>query len=215
MKKWSIVLLVFALLSSNVTKAGAQMKEVVEFGINLERLAQLKSILSTLKKGFDIVSKGYGTVKDLSEGNFKLHQVFLDGLLEVSPAVKKYHKIPEIISMQLALIKRAKSDLNVIIREGGFSLQEMNYIKSVHDNLRSQSLQNLDELVNVTTAGKFRMSDEDRLKAIDRIHQDMIEKLNFLFLFGKNSMSLSLEKKKNEMELNRLKALQGIENNKK
>ena len=207
--------MVFALLSSNVTKAGAQMKEVVEFGINLERLAQLKSILSTLKKGFDIVSKGYGTVKDLSEGNFKLHQVFLDGLLEVSPAVKKYHKIPEIISMQLALIKRAKSDLNVIIREGGFSLQEMNYIKSVHDNLRSQSLQNLDELVNVTTAGKFRMSDEDRLKAIDRIHQDMIEKLNFLFLFGKNSMSLSLEKKKNEMELNRLKALQGIENNKK
>jgi len=212
MKKLFVAVSICALLGLGIPiKADAQIKEIVEFGLNVDRLAQLKSILTTMKKGFDIVSKGYGTVKDLSEGNFKLHKAFLDGLLEVSPTVKKYHKIPEVVSMQLALVRQTGSALKTLTREGSFSLKDMNYVRSVYSNLQNQSLQNLEELINVTTAGKLRMSDEDRLRSIDRIHQDMREKMDFLQTFNTNTMGLALEQKKLEQEMIRLKGLQGID----
>ena len=34
------------------------------------------------------------------QGNFNLHKAFLDGLMMVSPAVKKYKRVADIITLQ-------------------------------------------------------------------------------------------------------------------
>jgi hypothetical protein len=39
-------------------------------------------------------------------------------------------------------------------------------MNSVYSQLVNQSLQNLDDLTNVLTAGKLRMSDDERMRAI-------------------------------------------------
>ncbi len=75
--------------------------------LNIEKLNQLRKILKELKAGYEILFKGYSTIKDLSEGNFKLHEAFLDGLLQVSPAVKNYARVKDIVQAQLAIIKEA------------------------------------------------------------------------------------------------------------
>jgi len=41
----------------------------------------------------------------------------------------------------------------------------------------------MDELAGVITAGKLRMSDAERLKAIDRVYTGTMDKLNFLRAF--------------------------------
>ncbi len=73
----------------------AQSTEVQQLLLNIEKLSQLKKILSNMKKGYEIVSNGYNTIKDISKGNFNLHQDFLDGLLQISPTVRKYKRIAE------------------------------------------------------------------------------------------------------------------------
>src|SRR5687768_17492678 len=98
MKKCLVVISMFICFVSKSTYA--QSFEAQQLLLNVEKLAQLKQILSDLKKGYGIVSAGYNTIKNISEGNFKLHQVFLDGLLQVSPVVKKYKRIVDIISNQ-------------------------------------------------------------------------------------------------------------------
>ena len=36
--------------------------------------------LKDMKEGYEIVSKGYSTIRDISKGSFNLHEAFLDGL---------------------------------------------------------------------------------------------------------------------------------------
>ena len=56
----------------------AQSTEAQQLLLNVEKLAQLKKILSNMKKGYEIVSSGYNTIKDISKGNFNLHDEFLN-----------------------------------------------------------------------------------------------------------------------------------------
>ncbi|MFX5583033.1 hypothetical protein ABTE20_20720, partial [Acinetobacter baumannii] len=80
--------------------------------LNIEKLAQFKKILKNMKNGYQIIFKGYTAVKDISQGNFNLHKTFLDGLMQVSPAVKKYKRIADIISYQLRISKEYKLAFN-------------------------------------------------------------------------------------------------------
>ena len=82
MKK--ILLIVF--LSTNI--CFGQSQEAKQLLLNVEKLAQLKLMLSHMKTGYQILEKGYTSIKNISQGNFNLHRDFLDGLLQVSPAVK-------------------------------------------------------------------------------------------------------------------------------
>ena len=65
---------------------------------------------------------------------------------------------------------------------------------NVYSNLFNKSLQNLDELTMVITAGKLRMSDDERLNAIDRIYIDMGDKLVFLRTFNKENNVLAIQR---------------------
>src|ERR1700730_18790216 len=94
-----IFLITIGIARPNIVKA--QTQEAQQLLLNWEKLTQLKSVLKNMYEGYRIVSKGYNTIKDISQGNFTLHQVFLDGLLEVSPAVRKYKRVFDIINYQL------------------------------------------------------------------------------------------------------------------
>lgn len=65
-----------------------------------------------MKTAYVVIMKGYKTVRDLSQGDFNLHKVFLDGLMAVSPAVKNYKKAADIVSMLLEIPKEYKSAYN-------------------------------------------------------------------------------------------------------
>lgn len=82
-----------------------QSQEAQQLLLNWEKLTQLKKILNDMYKGYEIVSQGYNTIKNLSQGNFNLHKIFLDGLMQVSPAVKKYKRVADIIACQGMIVK--------------------------------------------------------------------------------------------------------------
>ena len=65
---------------------------------------------------------------------------------------------------------------------------------NVYDNLFRKSLQNLDELTMIITSGKLRMSDDERINAIDRIFTDMQDKLTFLRVFNRENTGLVVQR---------------------
>ena len=138
--------------------AAAQAQEIEQLTLDIEKLTQFKQILSDLKKGYQIVSGGYNTIKDLSKGSFDLHKGFLDGLMAVSPDVKKYKGVKDIIDDQLAIVKDYKAAYNRYKKDGNFNSDELTYMGKVYDNLIKLSLADLDELTMVMTDNKLRMS---------------------------------------------------------
>lgn len=193
-------------------KANAQSAEIQQLILNIEKLSQFKKILSDMKKGYELLSGGYKTVKDMSEGNFSLHKTFLDALMQVSPVVRNYKRVRGIINFQMLLMKESKNGLNRFVKSGNFSEKEINYFEKVYGNLLSQSLRNLDQLTMVVTADKLRMSDDERLQAVEDIYLQMQDKLLFLRNFNATSNVLALQRAKEAKDVYASKELQELKN---
>lgn len=200
MKKILILTILITLLMIPVKSMG-QSAEIQQLILNIEKLSQFKKILSDMKKGYELLSGGYKTVKDMTEGNFSLHKNFLDALMQVSPAVKNYKRVAEIVEYQISIVKESRNGMNRFIKSGNFSGQEINYFEKVYGNLLNQSLRNLDELTMVITADKLRMSDDERLKAVDDIYEQMQDKLLFLRNFNASSNVLALQRSKEKNDV--------------
>lgn len=210
MKKITMILLVALLGIASQHKAKAQADEIAQLLLNVEKLAQYKQILSDLKKGYDILNGGYQSIKDLSEGNFSIHKTFLDGLMQVSPAVRKYYKVGEIIDYQVRLVKEYKAAQDKYIRSGLFTVSELNYIGKIYSNLFDNSLRNLDELTLVITANKLRMNDDERLASIDRIHAESSDMLQFLRHFNGSTTLLGAQRQNEKQDISTMDNIHGI-----
>lgn len=211
MKKWTIVLTLLLIGVVGMQRAEAQAQELEELALDIEKLSQLKSILQEMYDGYKILTTGYNTIKDIAQGNFSMHKLFLDGLLSVSPTVKKYQRIVDIINSQQTLVTEYKTALAHFKGLQLFSSADINYLQSVYDNLFDKSLQNLDELLMVITDNKLRASDAERMNAIDRIYKDMEDKLEFLRDFNNHTGLLATQRQKALQENKSLQRLYGIQ----
>jgi hypothetical protein len=207
-----VILLIFFICMSKAEKSNAQAQEIQQLILDIEKLTQLKGILSDMKTGYQIYQQGYGGISQLSKGNFDLHSVYLNGLLSINPTVKNYGRIAEILTQQASLLSEYKSSYKQFRQSGTFNANELIYMGDVYTQLAIQSLENLDELTNVLTAGHLRMSDDERLRAIDRIYASSSDKLQFLRHFNRQGVNLSLQRSKEIGDTHTLKQLYGINN---
>lgn len=192
------------------TSSNAQSDEAQQLLLNVEKLAQFKKILKNMKDAYTIIFKGYTAVKDLSQGNFTLHKTFLDGLMEVSPAVKKYKRITDIFNYQVRILKEYKAAWQQFRDDKQFTLTEIDYLGKVYTNLFTETLKSLEELAMVITSGKLRMSDDERLQAIDRIYTNVVDQYSFLNEFNNNTAILSLQRKSEQAEIKMSRIINGI-----
>jgi hypothetical protein len=199
MKKcvWFVCLLVIGL------NGKSQSQEIQQLLLDVQKLAQLKSILEDLKKGYTILESGYSTIRDISQGNFNLHDLFLNSLLEVSPTVRNYKRIADIISLQLGIVKEYQKASKQFRASGLFDGNELNYISSVYSNLFNKSVKNLDALATVITSGQLRMTDDERLNEIDGIWKNIFDQFSFLKDFNNKTKVLALQRarEKNDVEV--------------
>jgi hypothetical protein len=203
MKKciWCILLIFIG------ANAYSQSQEAQQLLLDVQKLAQLKSILEDLKKGYTILESGYSTIRNISEGNFNLHDLFLSSLLEVSPTVRNYKRIAEIISLQLRIVKEYQAAFKQFKGSQLFDDNELNYLTSVYSNLFNQSLRNLDALGTVITSGQLRMSDDERLSEIDGIWKNICDQFSFLKDFNNKTRVLALQRAKEKSDVEVIKAL--------
>ena len=195
------------MLIGTTTFSRAQSTEIQQLLLNYEKLNQLKNILSDMKKGYKIVSKGYTAIKDISQGNFNLHEAFIDGLMAVNPAIKNYKRVVDIISYQKNIVREYKSAFIRFKQNGSFSPDEIEYLGKVYGQLFNKSIQNLDELATVITSSKLSMSDDERLQAIDRIFADTEDKLQFLRDFNKQANLLAIHRSREQKDVETMQQL--------
>lgn len=211
MKKLLLILLLLT-ASAKIQLASAQAAELQQLVLDIKKLAQLKEILRDMKTGFYIVSKGYGAIENLSEGNFNLHEAFLDGLFIVNPRLRKYQRVADIIRYQKALLKEYKSAFRAFKSSGAFTPEEITYLAEVYGNLFDRSLQSIEELTLVLTDSRLRMTDDERLTTIDRIYKAMQDKLSFLRSFNGRAKLLQQQRIRARQNAGEIKQLYNLKN---
>ncbi len=172
----------------------------------IEQIAALQVYASYLKKGYDIANQGISTVKDFKNGEFGLHSTFINGLEMVSPVVRNSVQVAEIINFQLKISKR----LNYLKTNDWLSVDNQFYIRKVKDHVMEECATDLEELLLVITSGKVEMSDDERIKRLDRIHNAMLDKAEFTQSFCSQVDLLIRQKEDSQRSIDQLKKYHGI-----
>lgn len=212
MKKHLKILIVALLICSALplTSRAQSIADCLEqLALDYQKLSGLKNILSQMYTGYEILTKGYNSVKEVSQGNFDLHKAFLDGLLVVSPTVRKYPRVADIINDQALLLKEYDAAWNSFRQDKHFTPDELGYMLDVYNNLVSGSLKNLSDLAMIITDSRMRMSDAERLAAIDRIFSSSRGQLDFLHSFNDHNYRLALQRADAAGDRETLKTLYG------
>jgi hypothetical protein len=188
----------------------AQSQEAQQLLLNWEKLRQLEEILDNMYRGYKILDKGYTTIKNIAQGNYTIHQLFIDGLMAVNPSIRNYKRIPFIIEYQKLLLKEYQRAYNRFRQDPNFKLEEIEYLANVYKFLFDASLRNIDELMMIITATKLSMSDDERMQAIDRIFFDMEDKLIFLRTFNNNTQLLAIQRAHSRNDVETMRKLYGV-----
>ena len=210
MKKCVFGCVFLSLILCSSFSGKSQSFETEQLLLNLQKLSQLKSMLEDLKKGYEVIRNGYNRVKEVSEGNFQLHDLFLSHLLEVSPMVRDYYKVGQISKNGLKLIRECKEAFQYFRQSEELTKEEISYLKNVYTQLLSKSANYLADLAEILTSGVFRMSDNERLNRIDQIHFSLLNQLIFLRHFNAQNKVLLTLRAKARNEIGTSKNLYGL-----
>ncbi len=188
----------------------AQGFDVEQLLLDIQKLTELKQILTDLKQGYQILDAGYTAVRDIAKGNFNLHQAFLDALLAVSPAVKDYKRVADIVNLEASMLGKYQAAWGQFQRSGRLTPGELSLLGQVYGNLFKEAAKGLTDLVNILTDGTMRASDAERMAAIDGIYAGMVEKAGFLDRVNNTTALLAIQRAGEEKDVGVLKSLYGL-----
>lgn len=176
----------------------------------LQQIAALQVYLGYAKKGYNIVTSGVNTIRNIKKGDFNLHRDFFNQLKNVNPAIRRYAKVADIIAYQLKIIKQTKLVLQQIRETKQFTETELDYCKQVFDTLLNECIKTVEHLILITTSGELEMKDDERLKRIDGLYADIQDKYSFACSFSEDMGLLAAQRWGEQMEINRSKLINGI-----
>lgn len=168
----------------------------------LKQLAYLKLYAGYLKKGYDVVSDGLGTIKGFTSGELGLHEAFFGSLALVNPLIKNDYRVMEIVSMQGKISKTFNSMLRLELGS-----ENLTYICSVRDRIIAECNKDLDELLLVTSASELEISDQDRLARLAKVYGSMSEKLEFVLGFYVEVQTIAQSQKDGGKTIQKLRRL--------
>jgi hypothetical protein len=106
MKGWKVwVIALMLVLPASGVMAQSVSDDIQQLLLDVEKLSQLKQILTEMYQEYTMLYNGYEKIKGLSQGTFSLHKVYLDGLLLVSPSVSSYWKVADIVLKEANLVR--------------------------------------------------------------------------------------------------------------
>lgn len=173
----------------------------------VDQIAALKVHLGNLKKGYQIVQRGLYTIDNIKSGNFNLHRDFFSSLNNVNPHIKNSAKVADIIAYQIYIIRDFKQTNARLKQDGNLTPEELYYLGYCYTNMMRSCEVTLMELMDTITKDKKQMTDDQRIKEIDRLHEDMRDKYAFVRAFGNDNLALSAMRSKEKRDADLRKTL--------
>lgn len=159
----------------------------------LKQIALWEIYIKDLEKGYEIAKEGLNTISDIKNGDFHLHLDHFNALMEINPDIKKYSKVVEILLLQ--------SDIKKLVTKS-----DDDYINSVWRHLNDRCNADVDQLNKLLSPGNYQMTDDERIKNVDKLYADMKDKYAFAKSFSNEVKILSVQqlKEKNEVQTSML-----------
>lgn len=211
MKKCLLVLIFFtvSILSQAQTFAEWFNQKSTQKKYLIEQIAMLQVYIGYLQKGYTIAKTGLTAIGDLKNGHFSLDKDFFSSLGNINPNVKQYKEVAEIILINNKVVQLSERTKKYTSDNNFLSSSEIYYLNKVFEKLVDGCGNLRDQLVVIVTSGKVHMSDDERIKQIDLIYEEMRERYKFANSFEGDVKILCQQRKKEQSDVNTLDRLYG------
>lgn len=176
----------------------------------LQQIAANEIYIEYLQKGYKIAESGLNTINDIKHGDFNLHSDFFNSLKTVNPKIKNWAKVADIISFQIQIIKQARSAVQHIQASNQFTATEITYLRNVFDHLLAECTKSINSLIDIITSGQTEMKDDERIKRIDAIYDDMQDKLAYTKSFSFDAAMLAMQRMQEATDVQVSRKLNGL-----
>jgi len=208
------LLLLLILMNTNSGKAQTAAEwtrqKATQIRYLYQQLAALEVYAGRLKEGYDIARKGLNTVRNIRNGEWRLHEGFFEALDIVSPAIKAHPKVAAILFAQKHLLKETGALRKQLLQEALLTSKEKAYVESVCANLLWESAHDLEELLAVITSDNYQMGDAERIGRIETLFTQVQEKGVFFQSFRQTVAGLAGGKKVDLRDINLSKRLNAL-----
>lgn len=207
---FSLLILNFKFISAQTFDEWFHQKKT-QIKYLLQQIAANEMYIKYLQKGYKIAQSGLQTINDIKQGDFNLHNDFFNSLKSVNPKIKNLAKVADIISFQLQIIKEAKSSVQYIKASNEFTSTEITYLQNVFTHLLDECTKDISYLTIIITSGQTEMSDDERIKSVDFVYNDMQDKLSFSKSFSFDAAMLAMQRNQEQSDIQVSKKLNGLQ----
>ncbi len=152
-----------------------------------------------------------GEIADWVQQQKDLYEGYYQELWEVKQALQYYTAVREMIEKQVRLVKGYQQAYSALMRDGHFSLDELDRIKAVFEEVLVKSKTVVDQLGMVINGFVTQMDDGDRLSMINDLSAGIDKNYRQLQAFSQDMMLLSVRRAKDENDLKMIKLLYGMD----
>jgi hypothetical protein len=224
MKKYTVILFISltSLFTVMPTKQGnaivwmvvtEAIKKVLEaMDANIQRLQNKTIGLQNAQKALEnqLSKLKLKEISDWAEKQRKLYQKYYDELAKVRDAISKFKKVKGIIERQSMLVREYRKAYGMFKNDDHFTAEEILYMGEVYAGILDESVKNLDQVYLAIKGMTTKMSDGERLEVIDHAAARIEVNISDLRLFNNQNMVLSVQRSKDQYEIERVKRMYGL-----
>lgn len=153
-----------------------------------------------------------GQIGDWEQKFKDIYSNYFTELWQVKNAISTFQEITAIIAQQSQLVTEYKQAYSIVQQDKHFSASEISYIYNVYSGIINESVKSLDQIIMVLTSFSLQMSDAARLKLIKQSSNDIERQTSDLRNFNNQIAQVSLQRSKDQQDLNTVKSLYGLPN---
>lgn len=176
----------------------------------IEQIAALQVYATYVEKGYLIADEGLKAIGSIKKGDFNLHENYFSSLEKVNPNIKSYWKIADIISLQIKIVEACNHQQKSMNQSKQFTAGEIAYVSKVFRSLLDGCADIIDQLMTLITDGSAQMKDDERIKRIDQLHDNIEDRYEFVQQFGSENTMLAIQRMEEQHEVNTSVGLFGI-----
>jgi predicted transcriptional regulator YheO len=152
-------------------------------------------------------------ISDWTERQKTLYKDYFEELEKVKSIISYYQRIREISRKQLRLVEEYQRAWNLFKQDKYFTSDELGYMAKVYSGILDESAKNLDQISLVIKSFSTTMSDAKRLEIINAAADDVDANYYDLTRFNKQNIMLSLQRAKENNDVEVVKKLYGLPTN--
>lgn len=215
MKKLIVILLLAPATTTNaqIPIIGTVVKKVIKaIDLKIQRLQNETIWLQNAQKQIEnqLSKIRLGQIAGWSGEQQTLYSGYYNELWQIKSYIGDYQRIKNLAVKQAALVRQYQQAWSLFRGDKHFTVDELAHMQQVYTGILDASLKNLEEIMQVASAGRTQMNDAERLELINKAGDHLDENYNDLKQFNSQNQVLSLRRAADLNELQTLKNYYGL-----